>query len=264
MAGQGLPRYSRAMELFSRADSPGQLSPGSLGTSQWWAGLAGHAAVRWTGMAGSLSIGGILPGAGWGLLGCTMAVRHFPRGGSAGLVTLQQQGISKGQVVPARLLCDSRALPDAGRSLTGHAGQWGTSCWVVGLAWECQCSDWLPTGVRASPLRMTGGFWPSTHWVEVGGCAGMFSSGLAGRQTHTLVCKEYSMAALPSPHPLPNNGTLSLLWVQTFSPLPSVVAFHSPALSILLPPPVTHHFLVPQAVSATPTPAHSQRLTYAA
>ena len=37
--------------------------------------------------------------------------------------------------------------------------------------------------------------------------------------------------------------------------------FPFPALSVLLPPPAKHRFLVPKAVSAPPTPAHSQRLT---
>ena len=49
--------------------------------------------------------------------------------------------------------------------------------------------------------------------------------------------------------PLPNTGTLSLLWIQ----VPSDVAFHSLALSVLLPPPMMLYFLVSQAVSATPT-----------
>ena len=57
------------------------------------------------------------------------------------------------------------------------------------------------------------------------------------------------MVACPSSSPLPNTGVLSLMWVQTFSQVLSVVAFHSPALSILLPPPMLHHFLVLQTVS---------------
>ena len=69
------------------------------------------------------------------------------------------------------------------------------------------------------------------------------------------------MLAHLSSSPLPNTGTLSLLWVQIFSQVPSVVAFYSPALSILLPPPQMHRFLVPQAVSTLPTPACSQGLT---
>ena len=72
------------------------------------------------------------------------------------------------------------------------------------------------------------------------------------------------MVACPSFSPLPNTGALSLLWVQLFSWVPSVVAFHSQAFSVLLPPPMTHHFLIPQAVSAPPTPACSQGLTYGA
>ena len=69
------------------------------------------------------------------------------------------------------------------------------------------------------------------------------------------------MVAPHSSSPLPNTGTLSHLWIQTFSRDPSVVAFYSPALSILLPPPQMHRFLVPQAVATLPTPACSQGLT---
>ena len=64
--------------------------------------------------------------------------------------------------------------------------------------------------------------------------------------------KEYSMAACPS-SPLPNTGTLSLLQVQIFSQIPSIVAFHTPALNVLLPPPRAHHFLISRAVSTRPT-----------
>ena len=54
------------------------------------------------------------------------------------------------------------------------------------------------------------------------------------------------MAAHPSSSPLPNTGALSLLQIQLFSQVPSDVAFHPPALSVLLPPPATLSFLVPQ------------------
>ena len=69
------------------------------------------------------------------------------------------------------------------------------------------------------------------------------------------------MAAHPSSSPLTNTGASSLLRIQTFSQVPSVVAFHSPALSVLLPPPTKLHFLIPQAVSKPPTQARSQGLT---
>ena len=53
-----------------------------------------------------------------------------------------------------------------------------------------------------------------------------------------LGCKEFSMAAAsPFSSPLPNNGTLSLLWLRTFSWVPSAMAFHFPALSVPLLPP---------------------------
>ena len=61
------------------------------------------------------------------------------------------------------------------------------------------------------------------------------------------------MVAHPSSSPLPNTGTLSLLQIQLFSQVPSDVAFHPPALSVLVPPPPTVSFLVSQAVSALRT-----------
>ena len=93
---------------------------------------------------------------------------------------------------------------------------------------------------------------------------------------------------------LPNTGTLSLLQIQLICQVPSDVAFHFPVLSVLPPPPATlcfldsqalsappirqtdcfldpqgglfpanptDRFLVPQAVSALPTPARSRGLT---
>ena len=53
------------------------------------------------------------------------------------------------------------------------------------------------------------------------------------------------VVACPFSSPLPNNGALSLQWVRTFCQVPSAVAFHSPALSVPLPPPTVHLFLVP-------------------
>ena len=61
------------------------------------------------------------------------------------------------------------------------------------------------------------------------------------------------MAAHPSSSPLPNTGALSLLWIRLFLLVLSDVAFHSSALSVLLPPPMTLCFLVSQAVSTLPT-----------
>ena len=84
---------------------------------------------------------------------------------------------------------------------------------------------------------------------------------LAGRQACSLRYKEYTMVAHPSSFPLPNTGTLSLLWVQTFSQIPSVVSFHSPALDVLFPSTSMHHFLVPQVVSTCPSQPCSQGLT---
>ena len=69
------------------------------------------------------------------------------------------------------------------------------------------------------------------------------------------------MLAYPSSSPFPNNCTLSLLWVGTFSWVPSAVAFHSPALSVLLPLPSVHRSLFPKAVSTLTTLAHNQGMT---
>ena len=43
--------------------------------------------------------------------------------------------------------------------------------------------------------------------------------------------------------PLFNNGNLSLLWVWTFSQVPSAMALHSPALSVPLSQPMVYHSL---------------------
>ena len=65
-----------------------------------------------------------------------------------------------------------------------------------------------------------------------------------GASSCKLGHKEFSMAvACPFSSPLPNNGTLSLLWVQTFSWVPSAMAFHSPALSVPPTPSSAHHSL---------------------
>ena len=50
----------------------------------------------------------------------------------------------------------------------------------------------------------------------------------------------------------PYTGALSLLQIQLFCKVPSDVAFRSPALSVLLPPPMMLSFLDSQAVSAPP------------
>ena len=102
---------------------------------------------------------------------------------------------------------------------------------------------------------MAGSLKSGMHGVWEGGCTREHCSLLAGRQACSLGPKDYSMAVYPSSSPLPNIGALSLLRVQIFSQVPSVMAFHSTALSMLLPPPATHSFLVPQAVSTPPTPA---------
>ena len=75
------------------------------------------------------------------------------------------------------------------------------------------------------------------HGVEGGGITGKHSFLIAGGQVSSLWCGEYSMAADPFSSTLPNTGALSLLHIQLFCQVPSDVAFRSPALSVLLPPP---------------------------
>ena len=69
-----------------------------------------------------------------------------------------------------------------------------------------------------------------------GGCAGnALCALLAVVQVKMLWSKAYSLVAHTSCSPLPNNGAMSLLQAQTFSWVPSLVAFQSPALSTLQP-----------------------------
>ena len=77
-----------------------------------------------------------------------------------------------------------------------------------------------------------------------GGCTGKHSFLIAGGPVSSLWHGEYSMGPNPS---LPSP---TLVQTQLFSQVPADVAFHFPALSILLPPPAMFCFLVSQAVSA--------------
>ena len=62
----------------------------------------------------------------------------------------------------------------------------------------------------------------------------------------------------PTPSSLPSPARAQ---TRLFSQVPSVVAFHFTGLTELFPPPLMNGFLVPQAVSTLPIPAHSQGLT---
>lgn len=69
-------------------------------------------------------------------------------------------------------------------------------------------------------------------------------SAIAGSRVGMLGHKEFSMVlAHPFSSLCPSNGTLCLLWVWTFSHVPSALAFHTPALVYHLPPSMTHCFL---------------------
>ena len=74
---------------------------------------------------------------------------------------------------------------------------------------------------------------------------GVLSSLQSSGQVCTLGPKEFSLEACPSSSPLPHSGALPLLRVWTFSLVPSTVTFHSPALSVSLPPQAVHCSLVP-------------------
>ena len=85
-----------------------------------------------------------------------------------------------------------------------------------------------------------------------GACTGKHSFLIAGGKVSLLWCGEYSMVAHPFSSTLSNTGALSLLKIQLFCQVPSGVAFCSPALSVLLPPPTMLCFLDSQEVSALP------------
>ena len=122
-------------------------------------------------------------------------------------------------------------------------------CKAAGLA------SWGAGGVRW-PRAMQSG-----QWLLVGqGRAWSMASGLlwgrvlrqdappsviGGRFAPTGAQGVFCGSDPPLLLPLPNNGTFSLLWVWTFSRVPLAMAFHSPALSVLLPPPRVYHSLVP-------------------
>ena len=139
--------------------------------------------------------------------------------------------------------------------------------------WGSQTVVWHSPGWagRAGSMRVGRGHWEYAKvlagWIHMGRaqapgthkCAGRAGSAQAGckhqegvlsslrssGQVCTLGPKEFSMAACPSSSPLPNSGGLPLLQVWTYSWVPSAMAFNSPALSVPLPPPAAHHFLVP-------------------
>ena len=121
-----------------------------------------------------------------------------------------------------------------------RAGRWGTSCGCMGAPGAWHAGEELPR------FRQAGLQWIAT------GCRGWGSvvprtlcSLRASKQVLTQGYKEFSMVAHPSSLLLPNNGALSLLWVWTFSQVPYVMVFHSPAPSVPLPPPMVHYSLVP-------------------
>ena len=90
----------------------------------------------------------------------------------------------------------------------------------------------------------------SGEWVGGGrgqgrGCTGKHSFLLASGPVSLLWLGSILWGPTPSSLPSP-----TLAQTRLFSQVPSDVVFHFPALSVLLPPPVTLCFLVSQAVSA--------------
>ena len=123
----------------------------------------------------------------------------------------------------------------------------------VGQGRESPCGGQLPTNGVASPPGWQAVSDPAhEHGVREGGYTGKHSFLMAGGQVSSLWCVEYSMTAHSFSSTLPNTGALSLLRIQLFCQVPSDVAFRSPALNVLLPPPTTLCFLDSQAVSALP------------
>ena len=95
-------------------------------------------------------------------------------------------------------------------------------------------TDFSQVGGAPSPLPTGQGAAPHSQPSVMGAVGG-------GASMHKLGHKEFSVVvACPISSPLPNDGALSLLWVWTFSRVPSAVAFHSPALRVPLPLPMVH------------------------
>ena len=142
------------------------------------------------------------------------------------------------------LLCRSVALSEGGQARVGKAPE------VVGFPQVVRPA--LRDG-RRPQVKHTVGRGGGIHWVALLS-ARRQASVLAGVQGVFYG----SPPLLLSP---PQHWHLVSPWVRLFSQVPPVVAFQSPALSILFLPTMMHCFLVPQAISELPTPACSRGLT---
>ena len=184
-------------------------------------------------------------------LACFAGMQCFLREGGTSLLALRQRSTSPGEAGLAGPHRDGGRFPKGWAKLAlvllGHgAFPGGGPCWaaapqhlqrLAGQAMESPRGGFL----RVARPVLQDGRWPLAMSAGVEG-GGMHWEELliAGGQARSLGCKEYSMAARPSSSPLPNTGALSLLWVQTFSQVPSAVAFHTPGLSVPLPQPPMH------------------------
>ena len=182
-----------------------------------------------------------LPNGGQCQLACSVGAGCFLRAGRASQVTVLLRALPECGWVGLASSCHSLVhFPMRGGAFQDLLGQWGTSCEWAGWGRESCGGGHLPTDGRTSPLGWQVASDPTHMGVGERVCAGKLCSLLAVWQVHRLGHKEFSIVARPSSSPLSNTGALSLLQVQTFSQAPSVVAFCSPTLSILLPPPMMH------------------------
>lgn len=166
--------------------------------------------------------------------------------GEGGRLALQEWGASQGQAGLAGSLPGKRGLSKGKQC--GASGlaplEWATSCVWAGLARKPPVVfgfPWVVGPVHCDGRQILAG----RTWDGGGGMHWEALLSASWQASMHLGRKGYSMAAHPSYFPFPNTGAFSFLWIQTFSRVPSIVAFHSPALSVLLSPPQTQCFLVP-------------------
>ena len=198
-----------------------------------------------------------LPEGGWAKP--TGSRKSFPRAGRTGRCALRCRHTFCGLAELALVFLGHRALPE---------GEWccmtcftGVGCFLCEgrLAGESCGDGWLPEGGKAS----------SQGWQAASGQAGMgWGRGDAlGSSTRCWLEGKHSRWEAGSilwwpTHPLLPSPTLApCLSCRSFSKVPSIVGFHFLALSVLLTPPASHCFLIPQAVFTLPTPTGSQGLT---
>ena len=217
MAGQGLPWCFWATELFPMVDGAGRLGPWECSISQGQEGLAGLLRDK-----------GMLPEGGQDWQVCTMVEVHFPWPGRACPGTPGPRSSSQGPAVLSSLLCRSGALPVCGQAGPGKAMVMDDFPRVVRPV--CQDVRWLLAS------RARGGI-GEMRW-EALLSATWQASAHAGVQG-VLYGRPSLVLSPPQPWHLVLPAHLDLL------PGSICWGFPLPALSILLPSPMMHHFLIP-------------------